>query len=665
MTKLTAAGSAILEKYRAVSDSDRFAALRAGFFRTVILRKLREIPARIWALSGGLRTSVGNESSFLDIGRTLQTIYGETADLIQFIQETVKSVMGDTEENILGKVSDLAKRAETALTRHQQRVAGSLVQIKKVADHLDGLQYACDYLGRISMTMRVVGLNIGVESTRSDRGRDMFTVVSQEILQLSESVGDIAARLREDATAATAEQMKAFQTISDGLRMLEELTAKASGVVKSAVNEADKGMAAFLNAFETADRRFQEISSQVGEIVMGIQFHDNMRQRVEHITDALDASGRTFRDPDAGRSKPEQGLWESKKEALGDACAVVTLQKVQLADLVEEINRVFRESVTAFEGIGSDIQDLADIMSAVSIDKGTGRDPFSKLTDALTGLGGLLDQGDALGRRILDSITKASEISRRFSKHLKDVDKISFETKIKALNAIVKAGHMSEEGRTLEVLAQEMNRLSQLTNNFVDSVEEKLTKVGQFGELLQDEKSDSEETKKRHELFDLSEALVDGIEELVRMRNLMNQRAGEASEKADTLRAMAARTVSELDFLTALAREMSGHLDVLNAINLELAEMSKKWNLGGGDRMKKLAGTYTMQRERKIHHRVFREKKALQEKTGSEDTPPRPSEPEGDISLWDDVEEAPEIVSEESPPKKKDDDDLGENIELF
>jgi methyl-accepting chemotaxis protein len=674
MKKAPVTTTVLLEKSRAMIESGKAAVRRAGIYRVLFLRRIRGVPDRLFSLSNALGVSTGDEASFLEMGRTLQSIYTNTADLIQFIRETIQSVMGDTDENILGRVGDLARRAETALVHHQERVAGSLVQIREVADHLGGLHQACDQLGRIALNLRVVGLNIGVESTRSAEGKEMFTVVSQEILQLSNTVNAIAARIRGDATAAMTEQITAFDTISGGLQMLKGLTAEAADVVKAAVEETDRCLAAFVMAFETADGRFQEISRRVGEIVMGIQFHDNMRQRVEHITAALEGSARTFRG-DAGAAETDSGESATREKALGNACAMVGLQKAQLADVISEINRVHRESADSFEEMGSEIRELAGIMSAVIAEQGPGSDPFSKLSDALAGLGSLLDRGDALGRRIEESVSKATEISRRFSQHLKDVDRISFETKIKALNAIVKAGHMSEEGRTLEVLAQEMNRLSQQTNRFVDHVEEKLTRVGQFGEAAPEDAGEAERV-----LFDISRMFTQGIEELVQVRSTMNQRAEAASEKADALRATVSRTIGDLGFLTALAEEIAGHLGTLEAISLKLSVVSEKWQGKQAGGMEHLIDTYTMQRERAIHRSTLLAETSSAETSGAE------SEPETDISIWDDSgdpppdtgislwddfgdpspETAETAEAEEPPPKKEEDaDDFGDNIELF
>ncbi len=686
----------IIEKCRDMIDTVRLPALRDNIARMIALRKVKGLPDQMALICEGLRSSTSNESDFLDMGRTLQSVYTDTTELIRHIQDTIQEIMGDANDNILNRAGDLAKQAETALTQHQERVASSLIEIKDVADHLGGLNQACDYLGRIAMNLRVVGLNIGVESTRSEEGQEMFTVVSKEILQLSEKVDAIVNRIRQDATAAMTEQMQAFDTISSGLRELNGLTVQASGVTSAAANETERGIAAFLKAFETADIRFREISSRVGEIVMNIQFHDNMRQRVEHITDALDNSGRTIggRSPDRGGVNsetadhtPEQG--DSRKEALGHACSIAALQGSQLADVIMEINRVHRESTAAFEEIGREIGELDGIMSTVNADihePGMGRremfsDPFSKLATALTGLNELLKQGDELGGQIEESVSRASEIGRRFSVHLNDVNAISFETKIKALNAIVKAGHMSDEGRTLDVLAQEMNRLSDQSNDFVEGVEEKLRRIGEFGDRVQKLGKDGREENGHHS-SEVSNILAGGIDEISRMRDLMNARVGEAMDKVEALRVVVRQTLSNLEFLTVLADDMSGHLEALDAVNSRLSPLSEKWKTGEASGADVLSESYTMQRERMIHASVFSPDGKLPEETGAIHDNPRSLGMDGDVSLWgDDEDEGRKTLPEEgnislwgddeneaemtSSEKGDDDEAFGENVELF
>jgi methyl-accepting chemotaxis protein len=646
--------AAIIEKCRGMIDTVGLPALRDDIIRSISLRKVRGLPDRITTLSEELRLSTSNESHFLNIGRTLQSVYTDTTELIRHIQDTIREIMGDEDDNILNKAGNLAKQAETALTLHQERVASSLIEIKDVADHLGGLNQACDYLGRIAMNLRVVGLNIGVESTRSVEGQEMFTVVSKEILQLSEKVVAIVNRIREDATEAMTEQMQAFNTISGGLQELNGLTVKASGVTSAAANETEKGIAAFLKAFETADSRFREISNRVGEIVMNIQFHDNMRQRVEHITDALDKSARTLggRSSDRGHTDLKEaehapGQGDSRKEAFGHACSVVALQKSQLADVITEINRVHRESTAGFEEIGREIGELDGIMSNVNADINepgirnteTLSDPFSKLATALTGLNELLGRGDELGSRIDESVSRASDIGRRFSVHLSDVNAISFETKIKALNAIVKAGHMSEEGRTLDVLAQEMNRLSDQSNDFVAGVEDKLRRIGEFGDRIQNLGKDIQEGDEQHP-SEVSGVITGGIEEISRMRDLMNTRVGEAMEKVEALRMVVRQTLSNLDFLTLLADEMSGHLETLDAVDGRLSPLAEKWKTGESSGADMLSESYTMQRERMIHATVFSRNDKLLEETKANDNKPGSIEMDGDISLWGDDETA-------------------------
>jgi hypothetical protein len=663
---LAGAATGMMKKCREMMTDGRWLALRNDVALRLTLMKLKDLPDRMAAVSRDLLASVENESDFLEMGRRLQSVFTDTTELIRLIEDAIQEVTGDTDENVLGKTGSMAKRAEAALSLRQQRVALSLTRIKEVADHLGGLHQACDLLGRVALNLRVVALNIGVESTRSEEGREMFTVVSKEILQLSEKFDAIANRIREDATAAMTEQMQAFDAISIGLKSLGGLAAEASSVVSAAVNETEKVVAAFLKAFETADTRFQEISKRVGEIVMGLQFHDNMRQRVEHVTAALDDSGRVFRGnalekgPAASREDEEAVKTDDR---LVRAASVVTLQKVQLADVVSEIKRVYRDSTSAFGEIGREILEMGGIMSVVSTDihgaadgdQETLSDPFSKLTAALTSLNGLLEQSDALDSRIEESVSKMSEIGRRFSADLRDVDAISFETKIKALNAIVKAGHLSVEGGTLEVLAQEMNRLSEQTNDFVAGVEGKLKQVGEFGDRIRES---GQEFRGGEDSEDMSKTVAEGIGEIIRIRDLMNARVNRVSEKAEALGAMVDETVSQSGFLSALADDMAGHLAALGAVEKRLATFSDKRKADGASGGEKLAESYTMQRERMIHETVLSSGNA----SPAADSGGSVDDTDDDLLLWGDDETDPGNPASE---KEEDEEQFGDDVELF
>ncbi len=471
----------------------------------------------------------------------------------------------------------------------------------------------------------------------------MFTVVFDEIVRLSQRVGDAGFRIRKDATEAMGEQMRAYDTLSEGLQAFRRLCGEAAVAVGAAQEEIAHCVGSAVAVFEQAGTRSREVSRGVGEMVMGLQFHDNMRQRVEHIIHALEAAAGAFSGDTDGTA------------ALERYGAGVVLQKMQLNDVLSEIDRVYDSSVSAFRKIGAEVQELAGSMAEVGLGA-SAKNPFQKLVNGLEGLGRLLVQGNQLVGRIDQSVAAVAAAGERFLLHMEEVDAISFETKMKALNAIVKADHLGQNGRTLEVLAQEMNRLSHETDAFVLQVKQRLQQVGTLAEGLR--AASGEDNGSDHE--DVSaEALAAGIGDITAMRQKLDRRLEAASERAAALGEVLETATAALDFLPALAREMSGHLSGLEDVCATASLLLPAGEDACSTSVQGMDASYTMQRERDIHQRVFSGEEEGAIKDGG--TPMGGSDAAGkdaDITLFGEADA-------DSPAGDTDEDALGDGVELF
>lgn len=635
----------------------------------IFMRKLREVPGKITNLAASLRdTSEGTETNFLETGQKLQTIYMDTTGLTRHVRETTQQLTGTGDENMLSKIAALVDNARNELDRHQAHATTSLAPIKAVINHLANLYRACDQIDRIALNLRVVGLNIGIESTRSEESLDMFTVVSEEIIDLSDKVIVTSESIREEARTAGDEQENALEKISGGLCQLQSLSSDASKAVNEAVDEIENCMQTATEVFDQAGNRFDDISRQVGEIVTGIQFHDSMRQRIEHISDALmEMNQQITKKPSGGGSS------HSITARWGEAHAVAALQTLQLGDVIEGIGQVYRQSATAFEGIGNEMEDLSQSIDGVcrettgdgSFKNTETRDPFERLIGVLDHLKHLIGQANQLAEQIEENVLKAAEIGRRFSRYVKEVEAISFETHIKALNTIVKSARLGHQGQTLEVLAQEMNLLSKETDEFVAYVEENLQQVGTSAEKLKhqaggtSDPSDTDHQRRDHAV----DKLTIEIDELAEIKNQIKEQLGAAAQRSEAITTDIEAVLNGLDFLPRLSDDMTCHLEYLEGVIRPLQPFGEKFQKSPESDSGKLAAVYTMQRERDIHGKLFSDQDNSQHETEALPVG-APSNMSTEDQTWDaSTIELFDNVGEET--EEDEHRDLGDNVELF
>ncbi|MCP4693160.1 MAG: hypothetical protein GY859_34275, partial [Desulfobacterales bacterium] len=231
-----------------------------------VLNALSDLPG----LSEDLKTVCREaEPRFVDLGERLQTIYFDASALSRRTLHAAGLMAGDSEEGLPGKVEGFAKASLAGLESCQTDVTDNLRRVDAVIDHLGSLRGMTDVIEKIARFLRIVGLNIGVECSRSAESREMFEVVAQDTKGLSEKIVEIAAAIRDHAESARAGQTSALAEISGGASHLAGLTRVAEKNVARAVEDMDRLMALSLQALQSASEHSRKISDQVGEIVVG------------------------------------------------------------------------------------------------------------------------------------------------------------------------------------------------------------------------------------------------------------------------------------------------------------------------------------------------------------------------------------------------------------
>ena len=191
-------------------------------------------------------------------------------------------------------------------------------------------------------------------------------------------------------------------------------------------------------------------------------------------------------------------------------------------------------------------------------------DPIAALQTALDALCNIKGKGQHLVERIDISTHQASEKAVTLSNHTRDVRRISLETHLMALNAVVKAAHLGENGRTHEVLAQEMRRLSKRSEMFVEDVE---TIIEQINRSARDLTTDRDQIKVSDSCDSPLDSSSDAnAEEVTGTFASLTESAAVILGRTEALKAKICSSSGNLEFLALLSEELSGHLKAVKEI---------------------------------------------------------------------------------------------------
>ena len=596
-----------------------------------------KLSSNLAALAEALNaTMAGVEPRFIELGAKLQSLYSEARDLGQLSTEVCGLIEGDSDQGILTNIRIAARRSVEELQSCQSEISKSLLEVEASTEHLGKLYRMCEVIKKTAKTLGVIGLNIAVESERSVEFSGMFAVFVKEIKELARKVDAISQSIRGDAVTARSKQLAAINEISEGLDLLRGLTQQAEEAVGISAREIEWFMNLTRQRMAESAARSLEISRQVGDIVVAIQFHDIARQQVEHIIAALRQAEKVF-DDESSSANPD----EEFKRGLNRVHSMLHLQAAQLRQVVLEIDAAHEKSMEAFNYIRKEVSGLlteTPHFSCGNLKKIEAENAFDKMKSSLGRLYPLLSQGYDLGSRMQKTAEEVSDAASGLSRHVAQVRDISTDLHLKALNAIVMTLHLGEKGRTFGVLAREVKELSNEANGFVEEVVVILESITSLARGLGGEERQDIETS----LGDQSESihsLDEGLQAISSARERLPNDFGEALQRADSLEKFILQAKEDLGFLSEMSLELDGHLKLLD----ETVQLLSPWSDGNlkltQEEDDAVISSYTMQKEREVHDLIA---------GGTRDF------------LVQEQEKALEFC-----PRCADEDDMGDNVELF
>lgn len=605
--------------------------MRLRLLGTAWVRDLEGIGGKIEGLANS------SEGEFLSIGEKLQDFYTRTREISES-SSTVADLMSGRELGAViddfGIVVDLLKQLEGASSKSSET-------LRQVLGRLDRVQSNLEKFKKLSMVLNVLCVSTRIESARLGERESGF-------ITLADDVSKLASDIESKCTYLLNRSESLIHLVQQTLSKVLELVGRQIGQLEVVLNNTLSNLMSLTQRQETSfsgaeqiASRYEAISQNIGEIVASMQFQDITRQRLEHTKQALDA------------------VMQNPAE-IAPAVDVCRLQGAQLCSARDEF-------LTAVDTIIENLQHVAGhITSAVeetqelagAADQ-TGASFLSEIETGFSTIGSAFAEYADSNSAIRSAIAPVGETLSEMAVYAHDIDGIGTRIRLIALNAIVKACHLGDEGAALSVIADGIHQLSAETCRQTAVVNEDLKSMSLTAQTLS-EAMDMEAGCSNIELGRLSETLDDLksklrsindtiLSSLKRMDDEGHRLSEDIHEAAGRITALG--RVGELitDLVCGL-EETTAHLTSLFP-RLSTSERA--------DHLRALTETYTMQGEREIHRSIeagLPLALAVQSMETESATLEVPALSERAVSAADESAGAAE---------EKSDDDLGDNVELF
>jgi methyl-accepting chemotaxis protein len=212
----------------------------------------------------------------------------------QQMERITQSVQGGKElaevtSSRVERNNQLISKLEAKLGEQACEMTGNYEQIRLLADDVKALTPIIQVISSIAKQTSLLALNAGIEAARAGSAGRGFSVVANEVRELSKrstsAAAEIAGKLNATASKVAAKMVEGKKALEEkhGLGELQELVRDLTEMQE----DFSRSSLLQLDVISGVETGHQEGVSHLLEAMGHIQFQDVMRQRMGHVQEAL------------------------------------------------------------------------------------------------------------------------------------------------------------------------------------------------------------------------------------------------------------------------------------------------------------------------------------------------------------------------------------------
>jgi methyl-accepting chemotaxis protein len=192
---------------------------------------------------------------------------------------TVQSLLATAEETMKHLVGRMARAAGHSAAVSEK----ALGQMEGVGQEVGEIHGILEEIEFIAEQTKLLGLNAAIEAARAGEEGRGFSVVAEEVRHLSERSQKAASTIR----GIVGEFRRRFDDVSSSLKSMTLVDQEEAGQAETEVTAIMREILAsgetMRGAVTSLSRQGEEISTEISDLVMHLQFQDIARQALEKV----------------------------------------------------------------------------------------------------------------------------------------------------------------------------------------------------------------------------------------------------------------------------------------------------------------------------------------------------------------------------------------------
>ncbi len=555
------------------------------------IKKLKEIGDELHEVA------TSSETEFLAIGEKLQEFYVYADEISRKSSSAAGLMVGkDIEKSIEGFKTMLDQ-----MTVHISQIEEESATCAKTLQYLERLLAGFDKIlegfRKIVNFLHMLGVSIRIESAHLVGNDAGFRNLAGDIKKLAKLIFSKADNIEQQSEFM-------FNLIAGTNTNLEDMRTRQHSQMGAILKNARDGLESLTMLHSNSSAAAKKISSKsgkitdnIGEVVMSMQFHDITRQQIEHVKESLDELCEKLLEATKTHNSQSSEEWEYLISLVGNVC---DLQVAQIKNSRQELNNAVKNITRNLSGIATNVSDMSkEITKTAGNTNESGNSFLARINNEVSSIIQLLKSNAQANRELSATMISVAERVGNLSVFVNDIDEISSEIELIALNARIKAARPGIKGETLGVLAEALQKLSLEAHSRTIIFSDSLTDLVKIAQELSDNfnkkmvKRDNEVMKVLNNLESLLKILQQVNERIFSLLSVIDNTGQKLSGEVEEC--VASITVHEM-----MEEVLNKSIEALEVVVQKSYSMVPKAKTSK-EVLKALADRYTMGSEREVH----------------------------------------------------------------
>ncbi|MEA2102813.1 MAG: hypothetical protein U9P80_09640 [Thermodesulfobacteriota bacterium] len=586
---------------------------------------------------GGLSGST--EDAFVAMGKDLQ----EYALSAQGLEKTAGRMVGlMRDEDITASISrlhDIIGTIGNHLTGARRLLDDAAANLESYMGMLQGVSSSMASMEDLFMNLHMLGFYTRVENAQTNDAATGFSGLALDVTRLSNGIKEKTIEIASQVSGLLVVIDKAIHDVhtmseKSGQYMIETISNQSSRL-KGQYDLSD-------NTAGDIEQMAGDIAGSISAISLSLQSNDITRQQIEHVQENL--------------CEMLKDLGLSQKESSELLAHVCTLGCRQLSMSTDELYTAVEQVKSNMGEIAGDVKTISEKTISLAYSDDAGRNAFLKgVDDSMAQVIAFLNENEQEQVQIGETIAKACSMVKDMAVFIKDIDTMSFQLQLIAINARIKAAHMGSRGAALDVLSGSIYELSANSRQDILQISNSLKTMAASADAFGSQIETHRKTQHDHTLEITSQ--MSGIMDLLKRKDSdANEFAAEIRDIATALQSDIHTSIAGIHVHETVSQALNETKAHLNEAIQEIGSIYPDWKDAHNTKeLNEIIKRYTMEEERVLHRNTMQDAAAEPQVVKEQEIIWNPHGTEKKQIKTRDIQ-----ASEEEPG-----DDLGDNIELF